>query len=602
VAWKSIPLREVLSQSRNHVRIEPGERYKQITVRVWGKGLALRGICDGSEIAADRQVAAKSGDFIVSKIDARHGAFGLVPNELDGALVSNDFPCFEINREILNPSFLNWFSKTDSFIQLCKRSSAGSTNRVRMKEKLFLSLEIPLPALEEQEAISQRLDSIEAQLRDRMAALQSIQHDTGAMLQNAFNKVVDGADYRPLGEVAPLVRRPVNVELDGAYPELGVRSFGKGAFHKPVLSGADVGNKRLFEIHQGDLLFNIVFAWEGAIAVPSGDDHRRVGSHRFLTCVPTPEVATAEFLRYYLLSPEGLRKVGAASPGGAGRNRTLGVKKAEQIMVPVPDIEDQRLFDRLCSYADEIRAMRTATAKDADALLPAMLHEIFEKQPAFGAALAASTSTVVALPVRSEPTTVDMPFKEAVLVGAIISAFHEEGGQPLGNFRLQKAVYFARRFMGETALDGEYLRKAAGPYNPTMRYSGGMKVALEKNWIAPATGEYGPGHSPGTAIHDVLDWIEKYSFAQAAAWVRDKFKFKQNDLWELLATIDYAVLALTHQGAIATAHAVLDYIDKDPEWHPKIAKLGLTEPAIQNAMVELTSLFDVAQGAREVSI
>jgi hypothetical protein len=83
--------------------------------------------------------------------------------------------------------------------------------------------------------------------------------------------------------------------------------------------------------------------------------------------------------------------------------------------------------------------------------------------------------------------------------------------------------------------------------------------------------------------------------------VRDKLKFKQNDLWELLATIDYAMLALTHQGAIATAHAVLDYIDQDSEWHPKIAKLGLTEPAIQNAMVELTSLFDVVQGGREVS-
>lgn len=51
------------------------------------------------------------------------------------------------------------------------------------------------------------------------------------------------------------------------------------------------------------------------------------------------------------------------------------------------------------------------------------------------------------------------------------------------------------------------------------------------------------------------------------------------------------MLALDHQGTIVTAQAVLDYIDKDPEWHPKIAKLGLAEPAIQNAMVELDSLF-----------
>lgn len=73
--------------------------------------------------------------------------------------------------------------------------------------------------------------------------------------------------------------------------------------------------------------------------------------------------------------------------------------------------------------------------------------------------------------------------------------------------------------------------------------------------------------------------------------MRDKFKFKQNDIWELLATIDYAKLALNRQGAIPTAQAVFDFIDQDPEWHPKVDKLSLTEPAIQNAMVELETLF-----------
>jgi type I restriction enzyme S subunit len=591
VAWKTIPLGDVLSQSRNHVQIEPGKQYKQITVRLWGKGLTLRGICDGSEIAAERQVVAQAGDFIISKIDARHGAFGLVPEKLDGALVSNDFPCFAINREILNPSFLKWFSKTDAFIGLCERSSAGSTNRVRLKEKFFLGLQIPLPSFDEQKAIARRLDGVEAQLQDRLRALQAIEHDSDAMLQNTFNKIVEGADYRPLGEVAPLVRRPVDVELDGEYPELGVRSFGKGPFHKPVLTGADVGNKRLFEIHQGDLLFNIVFAWEGAIAVPGAEDHGRVGSHRFLTCVPDPKVATSEFLRYYLLSPEGLKKVGKASPGGAGRNRTLGIKKAEQIMVPVPDIQYQHHFDDLLAHVEEIRAIRSSTTKAANALLPAMLHEIFERQPVSATAPAARDGTVVSLPMSRVADTVDTPFKESVLVAAIINTFYQDGGQPLGNFRLQKAVYFARRFMGESALDSEYLRKAAGPYNPAMRYSGGIKSALEKNWIAPATGKFGDGHTPGSAIAEAHSWIEKYRFGQPAAWVRDKFKFKHNDIWELLATIDYATLALDHRGQMATAQAVFNYIDSDPEWHQKIAKFGLTEPSIQNSMVELEGLF-----------
>jgi type I restriction enzyme S subunit len=590
VVWNTVPLGDILTQSRNHVPIEPGRDYQQITVRLWGKGLRRRRTCDGSEIAASKQVAANAGNFLISKIDARHGAFGLVPDELEGAVVSNDFPCFEINRELMSPEFLKWFSKTSAFVSLCKQSSVGSTNRKRLNEKRFLELKIPLPDLHEQQLIALRLDNIQTNLKDRLAELDELERDTNAMMQNTFAEIVDEAEYLPLAEVAPLVRRPIVVELNGDYPELGVRSFGKGTFHKPTLTGADVGNKRLFEIHEGDLLFNIVFAWEGAIAVPTAKDHCRVGSHRFLTCVPNPEVATAEFLRYYLLSAEGLYKIGEASPGGAGRNRTLGMKKAQLITVPLPGIKEQRKFDKLCAYVAEIRSIRASTANDADALIPAMLHEIFEKRDKVLSAASPHNAAVV--PLRTvQAQSIDKPFKEAVLVSAIVKTFHEEGGQPLGNFRLQKAVYFARRFMGERALDQEYLRKAAGPYNPSMRYSGGVKIALDKNWIAPATGKYGPGHSPSSAVADTKDWIEKYEFAKPAAWVRDKFKFKSNDVWELLATVDYAMLALEHGGSTPDAMEIFAYIRDDEEWRPKIEKLNLTDSAIQNAMVELEALF-----------
>ncbi|UGV27683.1 hypothetical protein E0H22_19565 [Rhodopseudomonas boonkerdii] len=355
-----------------------------------------------------------------------------------------------------------------------------------------------------------------------------------------------------------------------------------------TLSGLDVGSKRLFEIHNGDLLFNIVFAWEGAIAVPGEKDHLRVGSHRFLTFVPEVEQATAKFLRFYLLSAEGLEKVGNASPGGAGRNRTLGIAKAEAITVPVPKIHEQRKFDQLCEYIREIREIRAATAKDAEALIPAMLHDIFERN---AKTVRADNGINVTLLREKQSAAIGVPHEEAVLVAAVIQAFHEDGGQPLGNFRLQKAVYFARRFLGDRELDRQYLRKAAGPYNPSLRYSGGMKVALERNWIKTATGKFGPGHSPGTARDDANAWIKKLDFCRAASWVRDRFKFKHNDIWELLATVDYAMLALVRSGKAATATNVLSFISNDNEWRPKVEKLKLSEASIQNAIVELQSLF-----------
>lgn len=177
-----------------------------------------------------------------------------------------------------------------------------------------------------------------------------------------------------LAEIAPIVRRPVEICPDQAYPELGIRSFGRGTFHKPALSGADVGSKRLFRIEPGDLVFSNVFAWEGAIAVASPADTGRFGSHRFITCVVDGKRANATYLKLYLTtSHDGRAQVLQASPGGAGRNRTLGVEKMGQIQIPLPPLaEQQALVTRLDALAEKTRQVEArldAVERDAEHLL-----------------------------------------------------------------------------------------------------------------------------------------------------------------------------------------------------------------------------------------
>ncbi len=70
------------------------------------------------------------------------------------------------------------------------------------------------------------------------------------MLRAAFIRVITNAPRARMSDVAPVVRRPVPIDVDAAYPELGVRSFGKGTFHKPDLPGLDVGSKKLFELNR----------------------------------------------------------------------------------------------------------------------------------------------------------------------------------------------------------------------------------------------------------------------------------------------------------------------------------------------------------------
>ena len=112
-----------------------------------------------------------------------------------------------------------------------------------------------------------------------------------------------------------------------------------------------------------------------ALATPQ--DEGRVGSHRFLTCVPKAGVASAHFLCFHFLTRQGLEDLSLASPGGAGRNRTLGLKALEEMRVPVPSFEKQRWFDSLLSSARDVANIRQSIRAECDALMPSILDKAF---------------------------------------------------------------------------------------------------------------------------------------------------------------------------------------------------------------------------------
>jgi len=160
-----------------------------------------------------------------------------------------------------------------------------------------------------------------------------------------------------VGEVLSLKRRPVDVELEREYAEIGIRAFGRGIFHKEPISGTALGSKRVFWIEPGDLVISNVFAWEGAVAVASNAESGMIGSHRFMTFVPVDEKIDISWAAWFFGSEPGLELIRRASPGSAGRNRTLAIKRFEALEISLPPIERQLAA---VAYLDSVRSWETS--------------------------------------------------------------------------------------------------------------------------------------------------------------------------------------------------------------------------------------------------
>ncbi len=227
-----------------------------------------------------------------------------------------------------------------------------------------------------------RLFTAALKLEEMKSVRAAVLEELSGLLASAFCQVADGAPRRPLGEVAPLTRRPAEVLQDENYPQIAVRSFGRGTFNKPDLDGGDITWEKPFRVEKGDILISNIKAWEGAIAVVDDADHGRFASHRYLTCVADPSIAAARYVYYYLLTPEGLQHVGEASPGSADRNRTLGAKALQAIPVPVPSLEAQRWFERLLLRVEQARQLHKEAVDEQELLLPSVTKSVFKARTA----------------------------------------------------------------------------------------------------------------------------------------------------------------------------------------------------------------------------
>ena len=159
------PLGRILDRARDAVEVNPAEVYKQVTVRLFHKGVVLRGQQQGGAIPS-RQFRVRAGQVFLSRIDARNGAIGIVPTELEWCHRNKRFLGVRRGQTTCRFPILDLYFGTRQFVEACQRASEGTTNRVRLQPVRLLQIEVPLPPLPEQRRIVARIDQLSAKIEE----------------------------------------------------------------------------------------------------------------------------------------------------------------------------------------------------------------------------------------------------------------------------------------------------------------------------------------------------------------------------------------------------------------------------------------------------
>ncbi len=208
-------------------------------------------------------------------------------------------------------------------------------------------LKLPIPPFPEQQKIAAILSTWDVAIDNCKAIIEKIkERNKGLAQQLLTGKIrVKGFEKKwkltPLNECLTYTPREVP-KPSGKYLALGLRSHGKGIFHKHDIDPEDVAMDILYEVKENDLIVNITFAWEQALAIVSKKDEGGLVSHRFPTYTFKTQTAIPEFFRHFIVQKYFKFLMELISPGGAGRNRVMSKTDLLKLEVKIPDVKEQK--------------------------------------------------------------------------------------------------------------------------------------------------------------------------------------------------------------------------------------------------------------------
>ena len=306
----------------------------------------------------------KNGDLIFSTVGSRPPMYdsmvGKAINvglEHEGMLLNQNAVRIRGNSNVIQ-NLLIYFFKQKRYLNYIETIARGNANQVSITLNDLFKFKLPIPPLPEQKAIANCLTTWDTAITNLNTIIKAKQKLKKALMQQLLSgkKRLPGFDGEWLSKrfdyFLDYSPRPVE-KPNTAFTKLGIRSHCKGTFQNENFKPADIAIDTMYLVKPNDLIVNITFAWEGAIAIVKDNDVGALVSHRFPTYTFKDGLSEVKYFRQFIQTKKFRFLLELISPGGAGRNRVLSKKELDKLKIRIPSVEEQTAIAQVLNTADQ---------------------------------------------------------------------------------------------------------------------------------------------------------------------------------------------------------------------------------------------------------
>lgn len=283
----------------------------------------------------DEDALTRAGDILVC---VRNGSRGLIGKSalISGEGVGVAHGAFMMLFRAEDSPFVYQLFQSREYFKQVHENLGATINSINSSD--FYRFQFAFPPKAERTAIAKLLATWDTTIEktERLIALR-IRQRTWLL----SNVMASQGSKSKLADFLIQRSRPV-AKPSQPYWALGIRSHGKGTFQRFVEDPNSVDMDELYAVKRDDIIVNITFAWEGAIAAVKAEDEHCLVSHRFPSYEVDRDKADPAFVKYILNCKPFFSQLALISPGGAGRNRVLNKKDFLKLTVSLPSLAEQK--------------------------------------------------------------------------------------------------------------------------------------------------------------------------------------------------------------------------------------------------------------------